>query len=67
MELHYKNKKTEQEIFDSIPNIELEQINSSTNLNLLIHSNNLVALKQEQVDNRIQQFIDLVQFDIALV
>lgn len=28
---------------------------------------NLVSLKQSQVDARVQQFVDLVQFDIALV
>lgn len=30
-------------------------------------TDNLVGLSQEQVDSRVQEFIDLVQFDIALV
>lgn len=36
MQLNYPNKKTEQEIFDKIPNITLEQINNSDSPNLLI-------------------------------
>jgi hypothetical protein len=45
MWLHYPNKKTEQEIFDRIPDIELEQLNASESPNLLIHADNLWALK----------------------
>jgi adenine-specific DNA-methyltransferase len=63
MQLYYPNKKTEQEIFDNIPNIELEQINSSENLNLLIHSNNLVALKQLITKHNLAGKIDLIYID----
>ncbi len=63
MQLHYPNKKSEREIFDNIPNIELEQINSSTNLNLLIHSNNLVALKQLVTKHNLAGKIDLIYID----
>ncbi len=63
MQLQYPNKKTEKEIFDSIPNIELERINSSANLNLLIHSNNLVALKQLITKHNLAGKIDLVYID----
>jgi len=63
MQLQYPNKKTEKEIFDNIPNIELEQINSSANLNLLIHSNNLVALKQLITRHNLAGKIDLIYID----
>lgn len=63
MQLHFPNKKSEQEIFDNIPNIELEQINSSANLNLLIHSNNLVALKQLVTKHNLAGKIDLIYID----
>ena len=46
MQLKYSNKKTETEIFNSIPDVILEQRNSSENPNLLIQANNLIALKQ---------------------
>jgi adenine-specific DNA-methyltransferase len=63
MQLQYPNKKTEKEIFESIPNIALEQINSSANLNLLIHSNNLVALKQLITKHNLAGKIDLIYID----
>lgn len=63
MQLQYPNKKTEKEIFDSIPNTELEQVNFSSNLNLLIHSNNLVALKQLITKHNLEGKIDLVYID----
>ena len=63
MQLQYPNKKTEKEIFDSIPNIELEQTNSSANLNLLIHSNNLVALKQLITKHNLIGKVDLIYTD----
>ena len=63
MQLQYPNKKTEKEIFDSIPNVEFKKINSSTNLNLLIHSNNLVALKYLITKYNLAGKIDLVYID----
>jgi adenine-specific DNA-methyltransferase len=63
MELNYSNKKTEKEIFDNIPNIELEQSNDSSNFNLLIQSNNLIALKQLILNHNLKGKIDLIYID----
>ncbi len=63
MHLHYPNKKTEKEIVDSIPDIELVQINASTNPNLLINANNLVALKQLITTYNLAGKIDLIYID----
>lgn len=60
MQLNYSNKRTETEIFNSIPDIELEQINSSKNPNLLIQANNLVALKQLITKHNLAGKIDLM-------
>lgn len=63
MKLHYKNKKTEQEIFDSIPNVELYQQQISNSKNLLIQCNNLVALKYLITNHCLKGKIDLVYID----
>ncbi len=63
MQLQYPNKKTEQEIFNSIPDIELVQINSSENPNLLIQANNLIALKQLIIKHNFKGKIDLIYID----
>jgi len=63
MQLHYPNKKTEQEIFNSIPDIELEQINSSDSPNMLIQADNLIALKQLITKHNLKGKIDLVYID----
>lgn len=63
MLLHYPNKRTEQEIFNSIPDMELEQINSSDNPNLLIQANNLVALKHLITKHNLKGKIDLIYID----
>lgn len=63
MQLNYPNKKTEQQIFDSIPNITLEQINNSDSPNLLIQANNLVALKQLITQHNLAGKIDLIYID----
>lgn len=63
MQIHYPYKKTEKEIFDSIPNNELEQINSSDSSNMLIHSNNLIALKQLIINHKMAGKIDLIYLD----
>jgi len=63
MQLQYPNKKTEQEIFNSIPDIELEQINSSDSPNMLIQADNLIALKQLITKHNLKGKIDLVYID----
>ena len=63
MQLSYSNKKSEQEIFESIPDIGLFQVNSSTNDNLLIQSDNLIALKQLITNYNLAGKIDLVYID----
>lgn len=63
MELNYKNKKNEQEIFENIPDFELELINKSSNFNLLIQSNNLIALKQLIIKHKLKGKIDLIYID----
>ncbi len=63
MYLQYPNKKTEKEIIDSIPELELVQINSSTNPNLLINANNLIALKQLITKHHLAGKIDLIYID----
>lgn len=63
MQLNYPNKKTKQEIFNSIPDIELKQINSSISNNLLIKANNLIALKQLITKYNLKGKIDLIYID----
>ncbi len=63
MKLHYSNKKSEAEILDSIPDIDLHQQNISSSKNLLINSNNLVALKQLITTHKLKGKIDLIYID----
>lgn len=63
MQLHYPNKKSEKEIFDSIPDVALKQINCSDSLNLLIHADNLIALKQLITTHNLAGKIDLIYID----
>lgn len=63
MQLHYPNKKTKQEIFNNIPDIELEQINSSNSNNILIQADNLIALKQLINKYNLKGKIDLIYID----
>lgn len=63
MQLHYPNKKSEQEIFDIIPNVQLEQINLSSSPNILIQANNLIALKQLITNHNLKGKIDLIYID----
>ena len=63
MKLDYTHKRSEKEIFDSIPDIELEKVNISTNPNLLIHSDNLIALKQLITKHNLEGKIDLIYID----
>lgn len=63
MQLKYLNKKSEQEIFDRIPEIELEQINKSDSPNLLFHANNLGVLKHLITKHHLKGKIDLIYID----
>lgn len=63
MKLQYANKKSEQEIWDAIPDIRFEQTNSSSSRNLLIQANNLIALKQLITKFNLKGKIDLIYID----
>ncbi|MEK7431542.1 MAG: DNA methyltransferase [Cyanobacteriota bacterium] len=63
MELNYQNKKTELEIFENIEDIELEQINKSSDSNILIQADNLIALKQLITKYNLKEKIDLIYID----
>ncbi len=63
MKLQYLNKKSEQDIFENIPDIEFEQSNSSYSKNLLIQANNLTALKQLITKFDMTGKIDLIYID----
>ena len=63
MKLHYQNKKSEKEIFESITDIELEQANESISGNMLIMANNLEALKQLITKYNLAGKIDLIYID----
>ncbi|HRN46852.1 MAG TPA: site-specific DNA-methyltransferase [Niabella sp.] len=63
MRLQYTNKKTEKKIFDNIPDIALVQVNTIDSPNLLIHANNLIALKQLITSFNLVGKIDLVYID----
>ena len=63
MKLHYQNKRTEKEIFNNIPDLELIQKNKSDSDNLLINSDNLIALKQLITKFDLTGKIDLVYID----
>lgn len=68
MNLNYPNKKTENEIFNQIPNVEFDLRDLSENIqliqhNLLIQSNNLIALKQLITTHKFESNIDLIYID----
>lgn len=64
MKLHCKNRRTEQEIFDNIPEVELfPQQKLRNSKNLLIHSNNLFALKNLITKQNLKGKVDLVYID----
>ena len=63
MQLQYPDKKTEQEIFEHIPDTDLEQINFSDSSNLLIQANNLVALKNLIAKHGLGGKVDLIYID----
>ena len=63
MKLHYSHKKSEQEIFDSIPDVALFQQKNSSNKNILINCNNLIALKYLITTQKLKGKIDLIYID----
>ncbi|HCN36432.1 MAG TPA: site-specific DNA-methyltransferase [Bacteroidetes bacterium] len=63
MLLNYPNKKKEQEIFNNIPEIELEKLNISENFNMLIQADNLIALKQLITNYNLKGKVDLIYID----
>lgn len=63
MNLHYLNKKTEKEIFESISDVALAQTNASLSSNLLIQANNLVGLKHLITKESLEGKIDLIYID----
>ena len=63
MQLFYKNKKTEKEIFESIPSKEMFQQDDSLSKNILIHCDNLIALKYLIISKKLTGKIDLVYID----
>ena len=63
MNLHYATKKSEKEIYDNVPELDLHQQNSSSNRNLLIKADNLIALKQLISTHKLKAKIDLIYID----
>lgn len=63
MYLNYPNKRSGEEIFNSIPDVEFLNVNESDSLNLLIHSNNLIALKKLITTFNLTGKIDLIYID----
>ncbi|MBX2897540.1 MAG: site-specific DNA-methyltransferase [Cyclobacteriaceae bacterium] len=63
MQLTYKNKKTAQEIFNLIPEVELIETDSAESANLLIQGNNLTVLKQLIVNHKLKGKVDLIYID----
>ena len=63
MKLSYLNKKTEKEIFDDIPHVIFEDDYSIQIGNLLVQSDNLIALKQLITTYDLSGKIDLIYID----
>ncbi|MGH9946439.1 MAG: site-specific DNA-methyltransferase [Pyrinomonadaceae bacterium] len=63
MHLDYSQKKTQSEIFNSIPDVELQPQNNSSSNNILIRADNLIALKQLIDSHGLKGKIDLVYID----
>ncbi len=63
MVLSYNNKRTEKEIFDSIPDNDFLHIGIQTANNILIQSDNLIALKQLITKLGLAGKIDLIYID----
>ncbi|TAL61172.1 MAG: site-specific DNA-methyltransferase [Bacteroidetes bacterium] len=63
MKLHYKNERTEQEIFDSIPDVKLYPQQIFNSKNTLIQCDNLQALKFLVTQHSLKGKIDLIYID----
>lgn len=63
MKLHYPHKKSEKEILDSIPDVELVRHNNSSSRNMLVNADNLVTLKQLITTHNLTGAIDLIYLD----
>lgn len=63
MILQYPNKRTENEIYESISSCEFVKQNNSTSVNKLIECENLIALKKLITDYNLAGKIDLVYID----
>lgn len=63
MHLQYSNKKSEKEILESIPDIDFMQSNRGEHANLLIHANNLFALKHLIMNRGLIGKVDLIYID----
>jgi len=63
MKLQYPHKRTEKEIFDSIPDVGFELIKPGSSTNMLLHSENLTALKWLIKHKKLEGKIDLVYLD----
>lgn len=63
MVLEYPNKKSIQDIYNHIPNIKLDIVEDSFSSNLLIQSDNLIALKQLITEFNLKGKIDLIYID----
>lgn len=61
--LHYPDKRTEAEIFQSIPEVDLTQLNASDSPNLLIYAENRVALKYLVQKGGLAGKVDLIYID----
>jgi adenine-specific DNA-methyltransferase len=63
MQLQYSHKKTDKEIYDLIPEIELVPVNSIKSSNILIHGNNLPVLKHLILNQNLRGKVDLIYID----
>lgn len=63
MKLNYQNKKSEEEIFENIPEVEFQQINVSSSDNFLFYSDNLMALKYLITKLNLAGKVDLIYID----
>lgn len=63
MFLDYPNKRTEQEIYNSIPDCRITKKNSAFSNNLLIQGDNLIVLKKLITEYNLAGKIDLVYID----
>lgn len=63
MHLNYSNKKSELEIYSSIPDCDLRKLNSEVSQNLLIQGDNLRVLKYLIEKKNLKGKIDLVYID----